>query len=198
MDWIIWVFKHHQALHLPAMFRHHNGLLSCFLMERFHKRVKRFMMGRLHTQSYEHGILCDVTLRHLHELESSWNKPCMDTTHPVTADVAEALRCAFPNAQGISEGAFCRPSKGIQIFRGDTVLTSCGKGVRVCYIFDIDGAVHVGGIRMDLISTSIHTRSYRLTDAVVLVSLKDVLTTVVQRTSGTEMTILVPVAFRRG
>ena len=68
----------------------------------------------------------------------------------------------------------------------------------IYYIFDIDGAVHVGGTRMELVSASIHSRSYRLTDAMVVVSLKDVLTTVVQKTSGTEVTILVPVACRSG
>ena len=74
--WDHWIFKHHQAAHLPDMYRkfgallHSRGssvecsvLLGCFVQERKHKVVKRFSKDRLTAKNYEIGLMQD---RHAH------------------------------------------------------------------------------------------------------------------------------------
>ena len=59
-----WVFKHHQSLHLPGMMAMHQGLLNCFMHERKHKTVKRWLKDRLNPQSYEKGVVLQLTIQH--------------------------------------------------------------------------------------------------------------------------------------
>ena len=79
------------------------GLLSCFLMERLHRRAKRFMLGRLNVQSYERGIMSDIVLRHLHDLQGTWGKSSIGKTSKAKDDVSEIVRRAFPSAHIINE-----------------------------------------------------------------------------------------------
>ena len=70
------------------MMRSHSELLSCFLMERLHKRVQRDFLGRLHTRSYERGGIEDVTLEHLHRLKEPWNVAGLCAATDATEDIA--------------------------------------------------------------------------------------------------------------
>ena len=56
------VFKHHQAMHLPGMWARSGILLNCFALERHHKLAKRFMKDHTHTRSYEKSVLEEITL----------------------------------------------------------------------------------------------------------------------------------------
>ena len=103
-----WMFKHHQALHLPGMMRQHQGLLSCFLMERLHRRAKRFMLGRLNPQAYERGVMTDITLRQLRDLQDPWHKPGLVDGTSAKHDVLEVARMALPSATGFLRAASCK------------------------------------------------------------------------------------------
>ena len=93
-----WVFKHHQALHLPGMMRQHSGLLSCFLMERLHKRALRFMSGRRRPLAYERSVMEEIALRQLHELQDPWHKPGIVDGALAKHGVLEVARAALPSA----------------------------------------------------------------------------------------------------
>ena len=64
-----WIPKHHMALHLWRMMRLHAMLLSCFVHERRHKFIKRYICQRFNSRSFELGLMEDLTLQHLHDLK---------------------------------------------------------------------------------------------------------------------------------
>ena len=61
------------------------------------------MMGRLNVQGYEKGIMSDIVLRHLHNLQTPWCKGAIGTTSKAKDDVVEIVRRAFPSVHNINE-----------------------------------------------------------------------------------------------
>ncbi len=61
--------KDHWILHLPRLYQMHGILISCFLMERKHRVCKRFMNDRRNTKSFDYGVMSEITVQHLYELE---------------------------------------------------------------------------------------------------------------------------------
>ena len=60
--------KHHYALHLPIQLRCHGYLVATMCMERKHRVVKRYLRPRRTLQSFEAGIMEDVTCFELWQL----------------------------------------------------------------------------------------------------------------------------------
>ena len=67
-----WLPKHHYSLHLPGMLERHGTLISCFTHERKHKVVKRYAQHHFNTISMEKGIVEEITLQHLQDLDGSF------------------------------------------------------------------------------------------------------------------------------
>lgn len=67
-----WVWKHHGALHLAAMLRLFGFLLALFTHERRHRIIKKFLIGRRTLQSFERGVIEEITCEHLHHLKTGW------------------------------------------------------------------------------------------------------------------------------
>jgi hypothetical protein len=61
--------KHHYAQHLPGILSNFGVLLSTLTHERKHRCVKRYSRGRTNLQSYELGILEDVTCHQIWEMQ---------------------------------------------------------------------------------------------------------------------------------
>ena len=95
------------------MMRSHAELLSCFLMERLHKRVKRYLLGLMHTRSYERGVIEDVTLERLHRLQEPWNVAGLCAATDATEDIAELVRSKFPPAARITTSVSSRTRFGL-------------------------------------------------------------------------------------
>ena len=190
------VFKHHQALHLPAMMRSHSELLSCFLMERLHTRVKRYLLGRLHTRSYERGVIEDVTLEHLHRLQEPWNMAGLCAATDATEEIAELVRSKFPAAVRITTSVSSRTRFGLEVYRGDVVLYGKGFAGRVWYNLDVDGAVFVAVAKWQRTHAREHSWQYAMAEEVVMVPLAAVKATVVRNGTGHVSTVLPPLHMR--
>ena len=102
-------------------------------MERLHKRVKRDLLGRLHTRSYERGVIEDVTLEHLRRLQEPWNMAGLCAATGATEDIAELVRSKFPTAVRITTAVSSRTRFGLEFYRGDVVLYGKGFAGRVWY-----------------------------------------------------------------
>ena len=66
----IWIPKHHYAMDLAWMWRHLGHLLCCFVHERKHKEPKRVVTNRYSDQRFEKGVLEDVTVQQLFDVET--------------------------------------------------------------------------------------------------------------------------------
>lgn len=64
--------KHHYALHLWRMLQHFGTLLSCLVLERFHRQPKKYAMQRHNTTSYEIGLIEEMTICKLVDLQRHW------------------------------------------------------------------------------------------------------------------------------
>ena len=191
-----WVFKHHQALHLGGMMRSHGVLLSCFLMERLHKRVKRFMLGRLQPRSYERGIIEQVTLDHLHRLQDPWHKAGLCKATAARQDVAEIVRGAFPTAVTITQSISSKTTFGLEVYQGDVVMYGRGFAGQVWYNIDVDGVVYVAVAKWNRTQASPCVWTYAMTEEVVLVQLADVKATVVRKDEGNVPIVFPPLHIR--
>ena len=67
-DLELWLPKSHYVLHLAAQWAHHGVLLATFVNERKHKEPKRYAEYRNSLDSYEGGLLADVTVQQLWEV----------------------------------------------------------------------------------------------------------------------------------
>ena len=67
-----WIPKHHLAYHLARYVLKHGFLLSTLTQERMHKVVKRWARDRFRQKSFERGLMEELTLDHLKQLEQSW------------------------------------------------------------------------------------------------------------------------------
>ena len=114
-----WVFKHHQALHIPTMWVKFGRLLTCWVQERKHKVVKRFIVDSKNPQGYEKKLMAEVTAQCVHDW-SSWSRlpglmrprvasgKVLDAIKhhlAVTGDVFVSSECASPSAK-FSRGDF--------------------------------------------------------------------------------------------
>lgn len=125
--------KFHYAQHLADLLRKHGLLLSCFTHERKHKVLKQFA-NQVHNAGdwFEHSILREVTHNSMLQMERfqprSINlengKPCEQIR---LLDVELQFLRATPGSQ---VGTACT-ILGMNVHRGDVVLTSEGQVVQV-------------------------------------------------------------------
>lgn len=65
-----WIPKHHFSQHLPEMLARHQTLIACFTHERKHKVIKRYAQHHHNTNSLEKGLVEEITVQHLRDLET--------------------------------------------------------------------------------------------------------------------------------
>ena len=199
-----WKPKHHMATHLAEQLWRHGFLLSCFVHERRHRLVKRHLRGRHNLNSFETGLVEELTLHHLHQLnEASFSdtyleqevkpKPAMDT----------ALRAVFSHAQQItcSRAAVVR---GGHITAGDVALAYDGSSRVVGQVWfhaSIDGVAMTCLSTWDMVPTPKDSRmcaTYRKLDRPRFMELNTLATslTYAENSTGGCVTILWPPAIR--
>jgi len=65
-----WIPKHHFAIHLADMhLRKENTLLACWVQERKHKVIKKWLKDRKTLTCYERSVLEEILLAHLGDLQ---------------------------------------------------------------------------------------------------------------------------------
>ena len=95
-DLDLWIPKSHYVLHLASQWAHHGVLLATFVNERKHKEPKRYAEYRHSLDSYEHGLLLDVTVQQLWEV----GFPLEGVVHHSLADPPQALRSMLESVFG--------------------------------------------------------------------------------------------------
>jgi len=142
-----WHPKHHMALHLPMMLARFGYLVSCFVHERKHRLIKRYLRDRLNTTSYELGALQDITLQSLHDLQDdSWLvKTGLLKKREPSKKMAGILKSMFPLCRSlhVSTHAVANHSK---MTAGDIVafVGADDSGVRFAELicpFEVDGSL---------------------------------------------------------
>jgi hypothetical protein len=68
--------KHHYALHLPHMLRHHGFLLMTFTHERKHRLVTRYTRDRRNLKNWDSGAIEEITCHQLWELSEPFFGVC--------------------------------------------------------------------------------------------------------------------------
>ena len=176
--------------------RSHGTLLSCFLMERLHKRVKRFMLGRLQPKSYERGIIEQVTLDHLHRLQDPWHKAGLRKATAARQGVAEIVRGVFPTAVTITQSISSKTTFGLEVYQSDVVMYGRGLAAQVWYNIDVDGDVYVAVAKWNRTQASPWVWTSAMTEEVALVQLADVKATVVRKDEGNVSIVIPPLHIR--
>jgi len=94
-----WRFKHHQATHLPGHLEKHGTLHPCFVQERHHKLLKRFMRDHYNLHSFDVGIVEEVALQQLYDLKNfkSLSDGLCDPVDPKKR-MLRAMLALFPGA----------------------------------------------------------------------------------------------------
>ena len=132
--------KHHYAQHLPKHLIKHKALVACLTNERRHRVPKRYAMNRVNLHSWELGVLEEVTVHQLWELETGFIKTGMIRPHRPDKRLAFNLQDRFPTSGAFEVASSAQVDNGLCVC-GDAVLFS-----------------HVGGVssrrRVDIAGTS--------------------------------------------
>ena len=119
-----WVYKHHMATHLAAMFEKH-GSLSCFVQERKHKFVKRFAKDHMSKKGPEKALMVQLTAQHAHDLKTMRVSTGLVDPTKATQKLLNALTRMCPGTQTAVSSIEANTDYG-RIRRGDIVLLGSG------------------------------------------------------------------------
>ena len=88
----LWRPKTHFATHLPGQLERHGFLPCCFVQERKHRVVKRAALHRHNSLAFDRGVLEEVTLQQLHDLNTCLHSDVLRNTSAANAQLLVALR----------------------------------------------------------------------------------------------------------
>jgi hypothetical protein len=97
-----WLPKHHLAQHLADQLKRFLFLLTLLTHERKHKVVKRMSRDRFTKQSFELGLMEELTLEHLHQLKHEWCANGLVNPSDPRKAMLIAMRGLYPDAKSFS------------------------------------------------------------------------------------------------
>jgi len=113
--------KHHFAMHLADMLRRFGMLLSCLVMERLHRLLKRFTLNRRNLTSYEIGCIEDVTVNQMRDRKVEWMLDgLVNRTKPTRGKIKAMLAGLYPKEE-VFVSRVVRVARGI-VTMSDVVL----------------------------------------------------------------------------
>ena len=124
--------KAHYSMHLPLILDHWGLLLSCFVHERKHREVKRFLNNVQTGRSSDKSVTEDVLLSHYWELKEG--VPSLPDQKPCSSRLAEAFCTAYKVALVPMLTSSSLSIRGMRCSSGDVVLADWGKGSHVCRV----------------------------------------------------------------
>jgi hypothetical protein len=180
------------------MLEHFGLLLSCFVHERHHKDVKRYGRHRDNTTSYERGMIEEITLQQIHELD----KIELSVTRLVNPrddndKVRRALLALFPTGTHLLS-ASTAVVDCVEVHSGDVVLLEDGRIGEVWFHGSVTGLLVSCVSVWAESSSSRYSKTMVKSDDPCVVSLVDIQTCLMStvNTAGTRATVLIPPAFR--
>ena len=191
--------KHHWVIHLPTGLSVHDMLLGTLVNERKHRLVRRYTMGRKNTQSFEMGVVEELTVHHLHDLEKFGRR---FEGHAPGPRILDALKEIMPDCTNsewlVSKSAMS--GNGV-ISAGDVVLLSGKAAGKLLLIFSTGGEAKVVVSVWRSIGSPADPRvsGYQVIDNVCIFPLASIECAVHYRMSddGNECSIYLPWEYRR-
>ncbi len=115
---VSWIPKHHLSIHLSDADKR---LIGCLPHERRHKLVKRWSKDRYTLQSFEKGVMEELTLEHLYALETDWLSPGLVEPRAPEPNILTAFQDAIgdPLADDIKCSMTARVCHGSLVSAGD-------------------------------------------------------------------------------
>ena len=141
--------KHHFSTHFPDQLRRFGWLMRCFVHERNHMLPKIYAQSRKNTKSYEIGLMEDITIKQLQNVETVWfgarapywvkprqaTKRTLREMHPTELEpmVGNDLRTA--KGENMKVGDACMFERGGEHLFGELVLLyrACGQDFAVVF-----------------------------------------------------------------
>lgn len=198
-----WKPKMHMSLHLPEQLGQHGMLLSCFVHERRHKTIKRFLQDRQSLKGFEAGLVEEVTLHHLHDLGGPWLKVGLLEPSVPKGNLLKAMVALRPKAQEILASRRVAV-RGTTFCVGDVVLARSPEGEE--FVGDLWLNVSLDGEHMSCVSSwdrldaggALHSRSYRKRESPTMLSTSQLVAplTCLSNQAGDKARILVPPSCR--
>jgi hypothetical protein len=194
----VWKPKHHMATHLPRQLQCHGTLLSCFVHERRHKLVKRFISDRRTLQSFERGVMEEMTTKHCAELSESWAQSGLVAPTAPRPALRAALLASWPAATSL-ECSVRVVVAGTAMIVGDVVVCMLDGALLVAELW-FNAAVD--GVLVSCVSTweqvtehGARCRTCRKRDSPRLVAMDALVAPCIyMRGGGDLVTVLLPMA----
>ena len=98
-DTLLWVPKHHLAMHLADQLDSLGMLICCNILEMRHQLVKTWTRDRFTRKSFEAGCIEEVTLQHLFDLQGPWLKAGLLHAHAPHKALKLAMESMFGNTE---------------------------------------------------------------------------------------------------
>ena len=117
-----WVFKHHMSVHIPHMWQAFGGLLNCWVHERKHRQVKRFVLNKLHTHAYERGMMQSLIAQCLYDMQHVTLGLGLIEARSASKTLLETIRSMRPGIRHVQSSIQARIQQGSVVTRADVVL----------------------------------------------------------------------------
>ena len=149
---LFWAYKHHAAAaHLWEQFARHGLLISLFTQERRHKLPKRYIKDRRKLTGFERGVIEEITLQHLFDLQSDLVRTGLHEPREPRRLESEALFSSFPDASSFKVSTTCSLSNGSVAKVGDAVAFRYGNAFAVGELWTIFHIARIDGTSDDAV-----------------------------------------------
>ena len=131
-----WIPKHHLAIHLARYLRKFRLLLSKIAAGAHAQDCTQWSRDCYAKQSFERGLIEELTLEHLHALERPWwFDGLQQPLHTPKPNLRRALEAQWPDAAEHVTSASFRNELGCVIHSGDLAFVECGTATSLCEVW---------------------------------------------------------------
>ncbi len=200
----MWKPKMHYALHLARSMQLQGILLSCFVLERKHRAVKRWMLLHQNRTNFERSVMEECTVSHLAAMAAPLLAISLKDPREAPAAIVATIRQCLPAAclpGAVIQTAFAAVVHGRRICLGDVCIYEHG-GVRgigsVWFHVAVNGVLHTCLAPWPQIHHGGHFVKSRVCDDAGLVPTEDLRASCIHTPAavGAISTILVPMELR--
>ena len=131
-----WIPKHHMSIHLPTMLHTFGRLITCFVHERKHKEIKRYVPHKMS----EREILLEVTALQLRGLNETKFTDNAMLVKPKLApkNMTLSLQAQFQTNKPCYTAKEAVCATGLRVFQGDIITLFDGTVAEVLFHMSLD------------------------------------------------------------
>jgi hypothetical protein len=195
--------KFHASMHFGHFLRLHGMLVSCWTHERRHKRLKRAANDIYNTKTFEHSVLSDSTVQHIHDITKAGEYNFgvgLVSPRPAPKKLSSLMKTAWGADVEFSIGAAVRISCWDTVHVGDVVLVRNDDGLRagkvIANVCTGDALVCVVSV-WTLASMCYAHATWVVNDNPQIIRVEDIIDATTWRDEGTTVTTLLPPICRK-